>query len=728
MKKKEHSAMSTNSVPKIYAGRRTIHRRRRKIWIPVLLAVLAAAGLTAAFLLGPGARPVMEGGSLGVCMSGSGEMTLRWPAAKSADVYRLYLDNGEERGLAGTVTENKVTLSGVKENEPLKVEIRGVAHGKNFLGMDREMESVNAISATVIPRVLPAPAVDAHISGESMVDLSWLARGGENYEVVALEDEQGSDMTPVTTVTGGSARVVFGDMTPMPEEETPTWLAVRTAVAQEGCTLYSACSPAVQVSKEMLLGKELLLNAVQTEQHTCRLRWNETQGDYYELQEWTAATDKWTILARVSRGEALEYETGTLDSGAYYRFRVLSYYNTVPKEPVDLRNPTYAATPGEASFRAELSPLYCTVWPVIALELRSQPGGGDKLGSIPEGTTLCVLEENGEYFKVRYKDQYGYVASDYCLINLPEYIGDVCEYDITNSYKSIFKVHQYPMQDITDTVIRGFEHVNLGEDGYLVPYLYPCVEKLLAAAGAAEKDGYKFRIYEAFRPHTASRYLFETAGTMLDSKVPKLDYKGRMVDEATGFSIDAEKGYYVDASSGTDIYVGLISDGPPDGGAPVDNTVDDGRPTYYTVMTDNRYNLGSFLAAGVSTHNRGIALDLTLVSIESDRALSMQTEIHDLSWYASTEQNNENAELLASYLKGAGMNGLVSEWWHFQDDETRERIKLNGYLTAGVSPEGWTMDDTGWRYRLADGSYYRSTTETIDGKEYTFNQAGYTEG
>lgn len=103
----------------------------------------------------------------------------------------------------------------------------------------------------------------------------------------------------------------------------------------------------------------------------------------------------------------------------------------------------------------------------------------------------------------------------------------------------------------------------------------------------------------------------------------------------------------------------------------------------------------------------------------------MQSDMHDLSWYSITSQNNRNAELLATYMKGAGYNDLFSEWWHFQDDETREKIGLNTYLKNGVSVEGGKKDDTGWRYRLNDGSFYVNTAVIIEDQKYTFDADGY---
>ena len=148
--------------------------------------------------------------------------------------------------------------------------------------------------------------------------------------------------------------------------------------------------------------------------------------------------------------------------------------------------------------------------------------------------------------------------------------------------------------------------------------------------------------------------------------------------------------------------------------------------TYFSVMTNNgRFHLGSFLARVTSAHNRGIALDLTLEKIDGGEELEMQSAIHDLSWYSAAYLNNDNAKLLETYMTATGMRGLSSEWWHFQDDETREAIGLTSYLYKGVNMGGWTRDDQGWRYRDEDGSFFRNITITVDGKRYTVDQDGY---
>ena len=81
---------------------------------------------------------------------------------------------------------------------------------------------------------------------------------------------------------------------------------------------------------------------------------------------------------------------------------------------------------------------------------------------------------------------------------------------------------------------------------------------------------------------------------------------------------------------------------------------------------------------------------------------------------------------VTSIMKDAGFGGLTSEWWHFQDNDTRDALSLNIYMYNGVSAEGWVADDTGWRYRRADGSFVTGSAE-IGGVSCDFGEDGYSE-
>lgn len=231
-------------------------------------------------------------------------------------------------------------------------------------------------------------------------------------------------------------------------------------------------------------------------------------------------------MGQVEAGEELAYETGRVASGSECRYRVAAYEKTSAL-------PRIAAGPEEISFQADYSPLYATVWPIQDQPLRGEAReSAAALTTIPGGTALCVLEEQDGYFQVRYRDTYGYVDSRFCMIDLAEYLGDLCTYDITNSYSSVFKVHEYPIGQITGEVIKGFENVRQADGDYLVPLLYPTAQKLIKAAGAAEKDGYRLKIYEAYRPNEATRFLYDTTIAQLDNPILGADGSTLPVDGA----------------------------------------------------------------------------------------------------------------------------------------------------------------------------------------------------
>ena len=383
--------------------------------------------------------------------------------------------------------------------------------------------------------------------------------------------------------------------------------------------------------------------------------------------------------------DELEFETGTLKSCREYSFRV------VGADEGDAEG-VYVSESNELTETTERSPLYCTVWPLTAMAFYSEPdAGAERYADVPAATALCVLGEENGFFKVRYSGQYGYIDSNYCMINLPEYLGELLSYDITNSYASKYAVHGYEIPEVTGEVVYGYEHVQLADGQYLAPYLYPCCGKLYEAANAALAKGYRLKIYDSYRPNAATRDIYDKAALLADLPVPELDIYGEVPEELAR----ARRGRNPDLP-------------PPLGGGEL-------RPSQLP------------LAQNGSMHNMGIALDLTLERVDGGEELEMQTEMHDLSIYSILARNNEEAVLLDSIMKGAGFGGLTSEWWHFQDNETRQALSLNIYMWNGVSCAGWVADDTGWRYRSADGSLLSGTTREIDGASYTFDEQGYCE-
>ena len=743
--------------------------KKRYLLIPAAVLLIAAAVLVFRQFAEGGLS--MEEGEVRVYSGADGNISLSWPETKGAE-YRLSVRSedgswSEEEPLSEPYAE----LGTAGKSFEVRIQAVDPATGKRS----------HKRSITIEAAALEAPELTAFV-GKGEASLSWTGGGGSFYEVSSLDSR-----TALAELEGTSLKLQFapeGDLE-LPSDEQPLRVAVRAGVPGKGYVFYGPPSQAFVIRREALLNDAVELTCQETQPRMYTLSWQEGRGTHYEVQEWRDG--EWQLLERFTPPGATQYETGRLASGSHHRLRVVSF---------DANGSVLASE--ETEFYAAVHPLYATIWPILDLNLCKDPNG-KTLKKISAGTSLCVLEEKDGWFQVRHGNDYGYVDSRYCMINLAEYLGDYCAYDITNSYSSIFKVHNSPIAKITRQVIPGYEHIQTAE-GFLVPYLYPCAQKLLSAAKAALEDGYRLRIYEAYRPNQTTRYLYDTTAAQL-YYAALVEKGGYCVDPQLNCRVDLTTGLYTDPDTGKQVLRSDLIPEPkpepepepeppapqtpeekptetpeepatdvqapedpsagvqaPENPPPVQDAPDttqtaapealtarlllyangnQAKPqaltqslpaydTYFKLMTDNgRFGLGSFLARVTSAHNRGIALDLTLETLTDGKALAMQSEMHDLSWYSAVYRNNDNAKRLEKYMTGVGMRGLSSEWWHFQDDATREAIKLNTYLSKGVDASGWTRDDQGWRWRNESGVPQKNTSITVDGVRWTLDSNGY---
>lgn len=658
----------------------------------VCILVLAAAALFAVpFLQAGSALP--EDAQLAVLSVGSGQYTASWSSAPAADGYRVevYAQDGGKQGdclLRRDVETASCPLDGVEDGMPVRITVRPTRQYR-VLGRTLTRAGTGALRVSVTPEPMPTghPACRVRDT-DCTAALSWDAsdRDGATYELCLLDYET-DRFLPLCSTDVPRRTLNFGEDgdLPLPAYERPAVLAVRAVHRDGAVTLYGTLSERVTVSRDNLLGTELTLTARRTGENSYTLSWNETKGESYRLEQWDVDRRVWTVLAELPHGsEILTYETGRLPSCADCRFRISALGGDGRAEE------EMAAAPGTCSFLTDATPLYAPVWPLKDLPVLDRPSeGADELDTAPAAKQLCVLGEENGYFLVQTDHERGYIDSDYCLINLPDYLGDLCAYCITNSTASHFTVHGYDIPDVTGTVVAGYEGVALEDGRQLAPLLYPVANRLMEAARAVRDDGYRLKIYDAYRPNMATKSVYSLALRIVDHPLPEQTVSGEAVT------------------------LPAVANGQ--------------QLTYRALVTNDRFTLANFLATRGSCHNMGIALDLTLEELDTGEELAMQTDMHDLSWYSSIYENNAAANRLADYMKAAGFGGLTSEWWHFQDNELRSRLSLNIFLYPGLTAEGWMMDEGGWRYRTQDGSDLRSCTETVDGQRITFDAAGYAE-
>ena len=527
-----------------------------------------------------------------------------------------------------------------------------------------------------------------------------------------------------------AALLYFGEgkNLPIPKKDDKYNLEIIAVRKESHLEFFGDDKLAATITANEFLPAETELAYEEISQNNYKLMWTEFQANGYEIQMRGNDNQEWKTLRKLSIGSECEYETGRLSPGKKYIFRIAPGGIDTGKKDYSEKS----GNPDIVVINTQASPMYATIWPTKQLVVYSDAKKTSRIDNVKSQKALCVLGEDSGMFKIQTERGKGYIDSSYCMINLPEYLGDICEYDITNSYASIYLIHNFAIPNVSATVIPGYENILLDDDTFLVPLLYPCAKKLLNAANAAKADGHKIKIYDSFRPHKATRYIYDETAKILDFEVPSheysritLDMYRKLIDQGYRQASEAvpedewpQKS--IESSSASQDYT------------IIDNTVfyidervlGKKRVTYRRTMTNGSYSLGNFLAAKGSTHNYGIAMDMTLVS-DKGRDFDMQTNMHDLSYYSALSKNNSNANLLQKYMKAAGYGILSSEWWHFQDNETRAKTKAVP-LEEGVSIEGWKKDDKGWKYRLSSGKYYKNQKIKIGDKEYAFDESGYT--
>lgn len=248
-----------------------------------------------------------------------------------------------------------------------------------------------------------------------------------------------------------------------------------------------------------------------------------------------------------------------------------------------------------------------TIWPVERVTMTDSKN--NVVAKIQAGTPMVALAQSNGRFKVYYNNKTGYIPSDICMINLPDVLQEEMQYDITNSYSSIYKIHQEPIEGVTGEVL--YPYAQISEDEYLVPLLFPVAQKLYDAEADAISRGYTLKVYDAYRPYEVSKQIY---ATMMKFLKENPSYEQMMSEPVEGVS----------------------------------------------------YGPASFLNKGVSFHNYGVAVDITLVDLATGKELAAQAQMHELSSRSVQLLNNDTADTLKNIMTGNGFTTINSEWWHFE--------------------------------------------------------------
>lgn len=664
----------------------------------LFLLILSAVVLFGLWFPYRDAQSFMVSGAIELQQQQDGTLKLTWPQAQKADRYQLqiYKDNGTDTPpiyVDVTVAENFYVLPQLPDDCALTISIHTVVD-YNLLWKQAQRLCAEPLRVTAQISVPEVNQFQWHADPDSQtVTLSYTL--GKN-ESCRLSMQQDASWTDILETKEQSITLDFSEQGNFAVPALGESLHFRVSAnrIQSGIHTYGESYQEFSICREDLLSRELNLALKNEGYNVCSLTWNETKGEHYLVQQLDVQSDTWTTVAEIPCSAERTYTSPHMPVNQTVTYRVVAVGGQV------MADSDYAAISNTVEQKTTQSPIFCTLWAIKDMPAYTTPQKDTEAGTVTAGSAWCVLEETDGMFGIRLNGETCYIDSNYCLINLPEYLGELCSYDISNSYSSIYMVHEFEIPKVTDVVTAGYENIKLDSGVYLVPLLYPAAQRLADAAHSALEQGYQLKIYDAFRPKIATLEIYDLTMEILKNPLPEKPFTDKKtIDE---LKLPAPK-TETNPETGEETTIPL---------------------TYEDVMVNAEFSLGNFLAKGTSTHNYGVSLDLTMVDLRTGEELEMQSTIHDLSRYSVLTLNNENANILNAIMTGVGFSDLLAEWWHFQDSTARTELNPPA-LMHGVSAACWMADDYGWRYRKADGNYYADCEAIIDSVNYTFDVQGY---
>lgn len=508
---------------------------------------------------------------------------------------------------------------------------------------------------------------------EKSLSVTWIS-DADTFTLYDLTDGASVLYSDIDT---SNAEIFFGEgkAIDVPNADEEKIIGISAVKKYGSCYVYGLPHELVTVRRGDLHGTELNLSYTIDSKNAVTFSWDETKGNSYELSVDVLGNCRPVFSAPIDQ---TTHTTKALNANSSFKFVLRAYdgnKNVIGEDSVE--------------FHTGMSPINATIWPNRSLPVCADTGMSEQLGTVSAASMYCVLDEDTEknLFKIRYaEDVYGWIDSNYCMINLPEYIGTLCSYDITNSYNSLCTFHEYEITGLTGSVVSGYETVQMDDGSFLVPLLYPTCQKLIQASQTALDMGYRLRLYDAYRPRVATNRMYGIAASALYRPIPFKTYTGNAVS--------------------------------------LPNMGDDAREQLILLdfVQNSGWDLSSFLAFGSSCHNNGIAIDLALEDSTTGEILPSQTMMHDLSVFSTTYANTENSKTLFNIMDRAGFTPNLSEWWHFEDSDAQS-LNLD-WCNNGICIRGWTFDGIGWRYRDEAGRYVTSSITDGD-KTYSFDGDGY---
>lgn len=273
----------------------------------------------------------------------------------------------------------------------------------------------------------------------------------------------------------------------------------------------------------------------------------------------------------------------------------------------------------------------------------------DIILELPIGTAFEILEEQENWWRIETAEYTGWINNTLAMINLPDVLPSII-YDNPNNYASEFRSSFIDIPGVTGKVLyNGLEkNDRLGYEEFIMPILYPTAGKIARAQQIALGNNETLVIKESFRPRSVQLFINE---------------------QMTQLAKENEQ----------------VSQG----------------------LQEEPWTMHWFIHSGISNHQRGVAVDLTLAQVEEIQEetigdflilsilryteYEMHTPVFELStasvmleWPVAARDRtawqqvpvrevvSEYAVHLREIMFAADMIPIASEWWHFNDIDMLE--------------------------------------------------------
>lgn len=244
--------------------------------------------------------------------------------------------------------------------------------------------------------------------------------------------------------------------------------------------------------------------------------------------------------------------------------------------------------------------------------------GDVQQGSLKSDMRLTITGETADKFEVELGGTIWLRKSD-VLLNIKDYIPSL-DIRLPMATGAIFKMADEDIPGLTGEVF----YTNPGsQDGSEAWLKYEPAKKLLKAQQMFLQKGYGIIVYDAYRPYQDTKFFQKAYGAYLDTK----------------------------SNSFKNEWFGKLGE-------------------------------SWFLAQKASSHNYGVAVDISVKNLETGEELVMPAPMHTLDkrsayymWQNGSNEASLNAKQLKKTMEEAGFTYLKSEWWHFQDNnESRSKV------------------------------------------------------